>query len=103
MIVSFYFQVSLRDVFETTYLVYVIVELAEGGDLLEYINQDRYKNEAEVKLHFQQLVSGLKTMHEMSIVHRDLKCENVLIDRHNNIKITGMTTERWNIFYCPFH
>ena len=84
------FQVSLRDVFETTNRVYVILELAEGGDLLEYINDNRHENEAQVKKHFQQLVSGLMAMHEMCIVHRDLKCENVLLDRNNNIKIAGI-------------
>ena len=43
-----------------------------------------------MKKHFQQLVSGLMAMHEMCIVHRDLKCENVLLDRNNNIKIAGI-------------
>ena len=70
--------------------MYVILELAEGGDLLEYINDNRHENEVQVKKHFQQLVSGLMAMHEMCIVHRDLKCENVLLDRNNNIKIAGI-------------
>ena len=43
-----------------------------------------------MKIHFQQLVSGLMAMHKMCIVHRDLKCENVLLDRNNRIKIAGM-------------
>jgi len=36
------------------------------------------------------MVSGLSAMHEQLIVHRDLKCENILLDCENNIKIGGI-------------
>ena len=41
LVFCFLFKISLRDVFETSNRVYVIMEYAEGGDLLEFINQDR--------------------------------------------------------------
>ena len=33
------------------------------------------------------MADAVKYLHELQITHRDLKLENMLIDRHNNIKI----------------
>lgn len=33
------------------------------------------------------MVNAVKYLHDMNIAHRDLKCENILLTFHNNIKI----------------
>ena len=51
-------------------------------------------NEKEAKLHFYQIVSGIKYLHSKNIAHRDLKPENILLcsddDSNPVVKITDM-------------
>lgn len=48
----------------------------------------------EAQRYFLQLIAGLQYLHERGVAHRDLKPENVLLDEHDNIKISdfGMAT-----------
>lgn len=48
----------------------------------------------EAQRYFTQLLSGLQYLHQRGIAHRDLKPENLLLDEHDNIKISdfGMAT-----------
>ncbi len=63
------------------------MEMAEKGELFDYIvNQQRVK-ELEACKFFQQLIDGVEYMHKLKIVHRDLKPENLLLDSDMNIKI----------------
>lgn len=48
---------------------------------------ERRLEEAEAKRLFKQIVEGLCYCHKMSVVHRDIKLENILLDSNNNIKI----------------
>lgn len=42
-------------------------------------------NEQEVKLYIYKVLEGLNYCHSMGIMHRDIKPQNVLIDRINDI------------------
>ncbi|CAM0141949.1 unnamed protein product [Umbelopsis sp. WA50703] len=80
--------VKLYDVVETEKYIGIILECASGGELFEYILARRYLKERDAKRLFAQLISGVRYMHEKHIVHRDLKLENLLLDRHRNVIIT---------------
>ncbi|KAM4749429.1 testis-specific serine/threonine-protein kinase 1-like [Rhinophrynus dorsalis] len=66
----------------------IIMELADKGELLNFIMCRRALPEDESHKLFGQLVRAVKYCHDRSIVHRDLKCENVLLDGKCNIKLT---------------
>ena len=55
------------------------MEYADKEDLLEYILRKRYIRETPARDLFRQIISGVKYLHNKGIVHRDLKCENVLL------------------------
>jgi protein-serine/threonine kinase len=63
-------------------------EFRVGGELFDHILAHRYLKEADAAKLFAQLVSGVHYLHQKSIVHRDLKLENLLLDKHRNIIIT---------------
>ena len=66
----------------------IVLEYASGGELFDYILQHKYLKENVAKKLFAQLVSGVDYMHSKGLIHRDLKLENLLLDKHRNIIIS---------------
>lgn len=67
---------------------HVVMQYASGGEMTEHLAVKSKLTENEARKFFSQLVSGLDHIHQASIVHRDLKLENLLLDDKNNILIT---------------
>lgn len=78
---------------ETTTKVFIILQLASKGDLLEYINSRPMLSEDEVRMLFCQLAAAMAYCHKEQVVHRDLKCENILIGGDDKLKVTGKSPE----------
>lgn len=78
----------LHEVIETDRYIGIVLEYASGGELFEYILAHKYLRENVSCKLFAQLVSGVAYLHAKKIVHRDLKLENLLLDRNRNIIIT---------------
>lgn len=60
----------------------------EGGELFDHILAHKYLREKDARRLFAQLISGVSYLHQKQIVHRDLKLENLLLDRNRNVIIT---------------
>lgn len=45
--------------------------------------------ETEARRVFKQILNAVSYLHRHGIVHRDLKAENLLLDKNNNIKLAG--------------
>ncbi|XP_011696629.1 PREDICTED: testis-specific serine/threonine-protein kinase 4-like [Wasmannia auropunctata] len=73
---------------ETTHRVYIIMEYAQNGSLLDIIRRYTYIDELRSRRWFRQLLDAIDYCHEHGIVHRDVKCENLLMDRNFNIKLS---------------
>ncbi|KAI9473555.1 MAG: kinase-like domain-containing protein [Benjaminiella poitrasii] len=80
--------VKLYNVIETEKYIGIILEYASGGELFEYILAHRYLKEKDAKKFFAQLTSSVQYMHKRNVVHRDLKLENLLLDKNRNIVVT---------------
>lgn len=80
--------VRLHEFVETERHMGIILEYASGGELFDYILNHRYLKDPAARRLFAQLVSGVGYLHEHGIVHRDLKLENLLLDRNKHIIIT---------------
>ncbi|KAK5000802.1 hypothetical protein LTR66_000388 [Elasticomyces elasticus] len=80
--------VRLHEMVETERHIGIILEYASGGELFDYILNHRYLKDNAARRLFAQLVSGVGYLHKKGIVHRDLKLENLLLDRNKNIIIT---------------
>lgn len=73
--------ISFYDVLETETELCLLVELVEGGELLEHLIVHGEFCEADARCLMRQLLEAVGYLHSRNIVHRDLKPENILLQR----------------------
>ncbi|XP_061390481.1 testis-specific serine/threonine-protein kinase 3, partial [Musca vetustissima] len=72
---------------ETSHRVYLIMQLAENGTLLDYVRDKKFLEETQSRNLFKQLINAVEYIHSKGVVHRDIKCENLLLDENFNLKL----------------
>lgn len=72
---------------ETTHRIYIVMEYASNGSLLDMVRQENHFSEQKAKHVYLQLIDALEYIHSRGIVHRDIKCENILFDDNDVLKI----------------
>jgi len=82
---------------ETSHRVYLVMQLAENGTLLDYVRDKKYLDEANAKDLFRQLISAIEYIHSKGVVHRDIKCENLLLDENYNLKLIDFGFARCDV------
>lgn len=70
--------IKLYDIYEDNDYLYVVTELCEGGDLLQFANRNTLTSTVTREI-VTQILSAVSYMHKMNILHRDLKLENIVI------------------------
>ncbi|KFA77972.1 hypothetical protein S40288_07709 [Stachybotrys chartarum IBT 40288] len=85
----------LYEVIVTESLVWLVLEYCSGDELYNYLLQHGSLPTSKVQKIFTQLVGAVSYVHKQSCVHRDLKLENILLDKHENVKLVdfGFTRE----------
>ncbi|KAI0536667.1 kinase-like protein [Xylaria digitata] len=85
----------LYEVIVTESLVWLVLEYCPGDELYNYLLKHGPLPVAKVQKTFTQLVGAVSYVHQQSCVHRDLKLENILLDKHENVKLVdfGFTRE----------
>jgi eukaryotic-like serine/threonine-protein kinase len=80
--------VSIYDVGEENDLYFIVMEYVEGQTLKQYIQQNSpLKVEDTIEI-MKQLTSAISHAHQNHIIHRDIKPQNILVDRYGTVKIT---------------
>jgi len=81
--------VRFFEYFKTEEKVFLVMELAEGGELLQLILDNGFVAPSDTAGYMRQILAGIDYMHQHGIVHRDLTLENLLVDKTKTIiKIT---------------
>ncbi|PGH18213.1 STE/STE20/PAKA protein kinase [Helicocarpus griseus UAMH5409] len=68
--------------------LWVVMEFMEGGALTDVIDHNPVIQEDQIATICFETCKGLAHLHSQSIIHRDIKSDNVLLDRVGNVKIT---------------
>ncbi|KAF3055976.1 hypothetical protein GL218_06834 [Daldinia childiae] len=85
----------LYEIIVTESLVWLVLEYCPGDELYNYLLNNGPLPAEKVQRIFTQLVGAVTYVHQQSCVHRDLKLENILLDKHENVKLVdfGFTRE----------
>ena len=94
-IVKFYDSFTERE--GDTNVLHIVMEYCEGGDLAQFLKERKrpqWIDNDTLEKWFSQLLRGVGHLHELNILHRDLKTANVFVTRDNNLKIADFGISR---------
>ena len=77
--------------------VFMVMEIMTKGDLRKYINKTGAMKESNARKMFSDILNGVVYLHQHSIVHLDLKLENLLLNEDLVIKITDFGCARLQV------
>jgi len=67
------------EIHETTHSVYLVLEYLPGGELLRKISRKKIIKDKYIRVIMKKILRGLAYMHNLGIMHRDLKFENLML------------------------
>ena len=93
------FLTSLRYSFQTKDRLCFVMEYVNGGELFFHLSRERVFSEERTRFYGAEITLAVKYLHELGIVYRDLKLENLLLDNEGHIKITDFGLCKEEITY----
>lgn len=93
--------IRLYEVFENKKHIMMVMEYAGGGDLYHLVKKSEHLTEDETKYIFKKIAQGVAHCHCRSVLHRDIKLDNILLDGEGGVKICDfgvsrlVTTNEW--------
>ena len=80
--------VELKASFQEDDFLYLVMEYLPGGDLMNLLIKKDILSEAEAKFYIAELILAIESIHKLDCIHRDIKPDNVLIDKTGHIKLS---------------
>lgn len=79
---------ALHYAFKDNKYLYLVMDYMPGGDLMNLFIEKDIISEKNAKLYMAELVLAIESVHQSGYIHRDLKPDNVLIDKDGHIKLS---------------
>lgn len=80
--------VKLYYSFQNEHNLYFVMDYVPGGDLMALLIKFGIFEEPLARFYISELVLAIESVHKLGFIHRDIKPDNVLIDRNGHIKLT---------------
>uniref|UniRef100_A0A5K3F8Y2 non-specific serine/threonine protein kinase n=1 Tax=Mesocestoides corti TaxID=53468 RepID=A0A5K3F8Y2_MESCO len=84
--------------FQDTHALYLVMEYIPGGDMMSLLIKKEVFEEPLARFYIAELTLALESVHALGFIHRDIKPDNILINRDGHIKLTDFglcTSFRW--------
>lgn len=93
------FLTQLKYSFQTPDRLCFVMEYVNGGELFFHLSRERVFSEERTKFYGAEIISALGYLHSINIVYRDLKLENLLLDKDGHIKIADFGLCKEEMFF----
>ena len=81
------FLIGIDYMFMNELRIYFVMPYIQGGELFDVILQQKKLTEDTIKFYAVQIILAIGYLHDKSIIHRDLKLENILVDKDGYLKL----------------
>lgn len=78
---------SLKYSFQTLHRLCLVMQYVNGGELFFHLSRERVFSEDRTRFYGAEIICALGYLHSQGIIYRDLKLENLLLDKDGHIKI----------------
>ena len=79
---------ELKASFQDDDYLYLVMEYLAGGDMMNLLIERDIFTEEEAKFYLAELILSVESIHKLDCIHRDIKPDNILIDKYGHIKLT---------------
>lgn len=93
------FIISLKCSFQTEHNLCHVMEFANGGDLFYHLKNARFFTEERSRYYGAEIVDAIDYLHKFGVIYRDLKLENLLLDKDGHIKLADFGLCKEDIAY----
>jgi serine/threonine protein kinase len=90
--------VKMKDVFFNSSHTLIVEELLDGGSLENYIG---LLTENDIKIVAEQLLNVISYIHEVGVIHRDIKLDNVLLAEKSDVMTVKLADFGLSVFALP--
>ncbi|TMS36438.1 hypothetical protein L596_003600 [Steinernema carpocapsae] len=82
------FLVSLHFSFQNKDKLYFVLDYLNGGELFFHLQREKHFKESRARFYAAEIASALGYLHSLNIIYRDLKPENLLLDKKGHVVLT---------------
>ena len=87
--------IRILDLFRTKNKVYIVMDFMPNGTVGSYVRKNNGMSEYNATVWFCPIARAVKYLHDNDVAHRDVKLDNILLDKHWNPILTDFGFSRF--------